>query len=111
MTVGPIVRQDGPTFLQAYPATPPGVVQTLQDLAACRTAALGGHISRCTHCQEVTYHYHSCGNRYCPQCGGSKRAAWLERRRGELLEVPYFHVVFTLPHTLSGLVLGHRAQL
>jgi hypothetical protein len=104
------VRRYGGAYWQRYPASP-GVAATLRALAACRTAALGGHVSRCTHCGDVTYHYHSCGNRHCPQCGGSKRAAWLARRRADLLDVPYVHVVFTLPHTLSALVLGNRKLL
>ena len=66
----------------------------------CRTPALGGHVTQCDHCGEVRYHYHSCGNRSCPQCGGSKRAAWLAKCQADLLPVPYFHVVFTLPHEL-----------
>ena len=97
--------------MQRYPQTAPGVVRALRTLAACRTAALGGHATRCTHCGVVTYHYHSCGNRHCPSCGGSKRAAWLEKRRAELLPVPYFHLVFTLPHELSALALGNRPVL
>jgi Putative transposase/Transposase zinc-binding domain len=109
--VGSILRRYGAAFAQQYPQTAAGVVRTLRLLAACRTAALGGHVDRCTHCGEVTYHYHSCGNRHCPQCGGSKRAIWLEQRRAELLPVPYFHVVFTLPHQLSALVLGNRRLL
>jgi hypothetical protein len=72
---------------------------------------LGGHVTRCDHCGEVRYHYHSCGNRSCPQCGGSKRAAWLAKRQADLLPVPYFHVVFTLPHELSALTLGNRELL
>jgi Putative transposase/Transposase zinc-binding domain len=86
-------------------------VRTLRDLAQCRTQALGGHVRRCGHCGLIDYRYHSCGNRHCPQCGGHKRAAWLEKRQAELLDVPYFHVVFTLPHTLSALVLGNRKLL
>ena len=66
---------------------------------------------RCRGCGLIDYRYHSCGNRHCPQCGGCKRAAWLEKRRAELLDAPYFHVVFTLPHTLSALVLGNREVL
>lgn len=66
---------------------------------------------RCGCCGLVEYRYHSCGNRHCPQCGGSKRAAWLDKRRSELLAAPYFHVVFTLPHTLGALVLGNRRLL
>jgi Putative transposase/Transposase zinc-binding domain len=68
-------------------------------------------VRRCDHCGLIEYRYHSCGNRHCPQCGGHKRAAWLEQRRCELLAVPYFHVVFTLPHSLSALVLGNRTLL
>ena len=73
--------------------------------------ALGGHVTQCDHCGEVRYHYHSCGNRSCPQCGGSKRAAWLAKCQADLLPVPYFHVVFTLPHELSALALGNRELL
>ena len=108
--MGALVRRYGGAYLQRYPAGP-GLTRTLRALAACRTAALGGHVSRCDHCGEVTYHYHSCGNRHCPQCGGTKRATWLAQRSAELLPVPYFHVVFTLPHQLSALALGQRQLL
>jgi putative transposase/transposase-like zinc-binding protein len=109
--VGAILRQHGAAFGRHHRQTPPGVLRVLARLAACRTAALGGHVTECGHCGDVRYHYHSCGERHCPACGGSKRAAWLERRRAELLAVPYFHVVFTLPHQLSALVLGNRRLL
>ena len=111
MSVGSILRQYGAAFLRQYPQTPLGVQRVLARLAACRTQALGGHVSACSHCGDRRYLYHSCGDRHCPACGGSKRAAWLERRRAELLPVPYFHVVFTLPHDLSALVLGNRHTL
>ncbi len=111
MSVGAILRQHGAAFVRQYRQTPLGVQRVLARLAACRTAALGGHVTECGHCGDVRYRYHSCGERHCPACGGSKRAAWLERRRAELLEVPYFHVVFTLPHQLSALVLGNRRLL
>jgi len=109
--VGAILRRHGAAFVRHDRQTPPGVQRVLARLAACRTAALGGHVTECGHCGDVRYHYHSCGERHCPACGGSKRAAWLERRRAELLAVPYFHVVFTLPHQLSALVLGNRRLL
>jgi hypothetical protein len=111
LTLGAIVRRFGAAFQRQYPHTAPGVLRTLHDLAVCRTAELGGHVRRCGHCGLIDYRYHSCGNRHCPQCGGSKRAAWLDKRRSELLDVPYFHVVFTLPHTLSALLLGNREVL
>jgi Putative transposase/Transposase zinc-binding domain len=108
--VGALLRRHGAALLRQAPQ-PPGVQRVLARLAACRTAALGGQVTQCAHCDDVRYRYHSCGDRHCPACGGSKRAAWLEQRRAELLPVPYFHVVFTLPHQLSALVLGNRRLL
>ena len=104
------MRQYGAGFLKRWPPCPQ-VRQTLRDLALCRTPALGGHVAQCDHCGAVRYHDHSCGNRSCPQCGGTKRAAWLARCQADLLPVPYFHVVFTLPHELSALALGNRELL
>jgi Putative transposase/Transposase zinc-binding domain len=106
-----LLRQFLPAYLQKYPQTPVGVLRVFNRLASCRTEALGGHVLACTHCGEITYHYHSCGDRHCPSCGGSKRASWLARQQRDLLPVPYFHVVFTLPHELSALVLGNRKML
>lgn len=107
-----MLRRYGADYLRRYPL-PPGsrIERTLRELAACRTPALGGHVAQCEACRQVAYRYHSCGNRHCPQCGGNKRAAWFKRQEAQLLPVPYFHVVFTLPHELSALVLGNRAKL
>jgi hypothetical protein len=66
-------------------------------IEACRTAALGGHVERCAECSLVRIAYNSCRNRHCPKCQGAARGAWLAERQAELLPVPYFHVVFTLP--------------
>jgi predicted RNA-binding Zn-ribbon protein involved in translation (DUF1610 family) len=78
-------------------------------LAACRTAAMGGHLQRCTTCDTQTPVYNSCGNRHCPQCQAGDRAAWLEARNRELLPVEYFHVVFTVPHELAPVAAAHPA--
>lgn len=77
--------------------------RTLHALRKCRTAALGGHIDRCDHpdCRHLHLSYNSCRNRHCPKCQGHKREAWIRAREEELLNTPYFHVVFTLPGTLS----------
>ena len=75
----------------------------------CRTAAMGGHVDACTGCGSVRISYNSCRNRHCPKCQGNKREAWIARRETELLPVPYFHVVFTLPGTLNTLAL-HRPK-
>jgi hypothetical protein len=79
----------------------------LAALGACRTAAMGGHLLRCTACNIQTPVYNSCGNRHCPRCQAGDRAAWLEARRQELLPVQYFHVVFTVPHELAPVATAH----
>lgn len=77
--------------------------RVVADLSRCRTAALGGHVEQCSACGRQEYRYHSCRNRHCPRCQGSRRAAWLEREAGCLLPVEYHHVVFTLPSALAEL--------
>jgi hypothetical protein len=90
-------------------------------IAACRTAALGGHVERCDDCGLTRIAYNSCRNRHCPKCQGAARAEWLAARQAELLPVPYFHVVFTLPpaaaeiafqnkRTVYGLLMRAAAQ-
>jgi hypothetical protein len=74
-------------------------------ITRCRTAALGGHREWCAACGFERYTYHSCRNRHCPKCQSTATAAWVAARREELLPVPYFHNVFTLPHELNGLIL------
>jgi hypothetical protein len=70
-------------------------------ISQCRTSALGGHVLRCNHCGALEIAYNSCRYRHCPKCQTSKQLRWLESRKAELLPVPYFHVVFTLPHELN----------
>lgn len=77
----------------------------------CRTPALGGHRLICPDCAETWYRYFSCGHSYCPLCQGSKREAWYERLRGKLLEVPYCHITFTVPHELNGICRLHPQQM
>ena len=79
--------------------------RTLNALRDCRTAVLGGHKEVCTSCGIVQYRYNSCRNRSCPKCQGLKKEMWIIQREEELLPLPYFHVVFTLPHELNGLCL------
>ena len=82
-----------------------GQQQVLRAVLRCRTAALGGHLQRCNDCGHQQIQYNSCRNRHCPKCQAMARAAWLAKRASELLPVPYFHVVFTLPHELAPLAL------
>jgi predicted RNA-binding Zn-ribbon protein involved in translation (DUF1610 family) len=83
--------------------------KVLAALAACRTAAMGGHLQRCTACGIQTPLYNSCGNRHCPKCQAGDRAAWLKARSRELLPVEYFHVVMTVPHELAPVAAAHPA--
>jgi hypothetical protein len=82
--------------------------QVLRAVIQCRTAALGGHVQWCGDCGHQRIHYNSCRNRHCPKCQAMARAAWLEKRESELLPIPYFHVVFTLPHELAPLALQNK---
>lgn len=79
--------------------------RTLQAIAACRTAALGGHIDACDKCGHLRISYNSCRNRHCPTCQGLDKEMWAIQQEGQLLPVPYFHVVFTLPHELNSLCM------
>ena len=81
--------------------------RTLYALQRCRTAVMGGHIDQCSHrtCGRLHLSYNSCRNRHCPKCQGHQREAWIQKREEDLLNVPYFHVVFTLPEHLNKMCL------
>ena len=89
------------------------VQKVLHRLKICRTDALGYHVYKCSdeQCGHIKYQYHSCRDRHCPNCGAIKKQEWIEARTQELLPVKYYHVVFTLPHELNSLVMGHRKVL
>lgn len=75
--------------------------RTLHAIRKCRTRAMGGHIDQCSCCSNLHISYNSCRNRHCPSCQGHKREEWIRARENELLNVPYFHIVFTLPAELN----------
>jgi len=97
---GPAYRQDHRLRYEQHKA--------LNAIEACRTAALGGHEESCPRCGYTRHAYNSCRNRHCPKCQRLTKAAWLEDRKAELLPVPYFHLVFSLPHELNPLALSNR---
>ncbi len=112
LEVADIVRRTGNSFWeqqQSHLAWPHRKV--LDAIVRCRTAALGGHLDKCVSCGHQAISFNSCRNRHCPKCQGNARAKWLAARSAELLPVPYFHVVFTLPHSLSALVLQNKRLL
>ena len=80
-------------------------------ITACRTAALGGHVEQCEYCGTTRIAYNSCRNRHCPKCQGLARAKWLAERQAELLPVPYFHVVFTLPAPVATIAFHNKAAV
>ena len=85
--------------------------QVARHIMDCRTAALGGRLHRCDACGAEVPLYNSCRDRHCPTCQTLRKQRWLEQRRAEVLPVPYFHVVFTLPHALNPLIAANRALL
>ncbi len=98
-----VLRRHGPRYLATHDVSS-AKAKVWRAILSCRTAALGGHVETCDACGTTRHLYHSCRNRHCPQCQTRAKEAWLVQRRRELLPVPYFHLVFTLPHELNGLI-------
>ena len=86
-----------------------GQLKVMSAIRACRTAALGGHVARSESCDHMAISYNSCRNRHCPKCQGQTARAWLERRQADLLPVPYYHVVFTLPAPIAAVAFQNKA--
>ena len=88
-------------------------LKVMNAIEGCRTAALGGHVARCANpaCGHTAIAYNSCDNRHCPKCQGRQAREWLEARKAELLEVPYFHVVFTLPPRIGAVAFQNKAVI
>jgi hypothetical protein len=107
-----IIRSCYDAFLQRYGGgLTPEQRRALDDLAACRTAALGGHVLECPQCGHQQIGYNSCGNRHCPKCEGTAAARWLETQAADLLDVPYFHVVLTLPRIFNPIALANPREV
>jgi hypothetical protein len=100
-----VFRRFGQPFMDTHPVRVEGIKAT-KAITTCRTAALGGHVDQCGHCQETKVSYNSCRNRNCPKCGNLKKEQWVLDRTYELLPVPYFHTVFTVPHELNPFFLA-----
>lgn len=112
LEVADIIRAHGDDFRRAHARTLSALQKrVLNALERCRTEALGGHLEQCDRCGHQRIAYNSCGNRHCPKCQSLARAKWLDQRRGELLPVEYFHVVFTLPNELAALALQNKRLL
>lgn len=112
LEVAEIFRGEAASFLKNYgPSLSSQQKRVFSDIQACRTAVMGGHVRTCDHCNHREISYNSCRNRHCPKCQAMARAAWLKQREAELLPIPYFHVVFTLPAELAALALQNKRLL
>ena len=105
-----VLRRFGAAYLATHTLSP-GAAKAWRAILACRTAALGGHLECCERCGAMRHLYHSCRNRHCPRCQTRAKEAWLAARRREVLPTLYFHLVFTLPHALNGLIARHPRRL
>jgi hypothetical protein len=102
--VADVFRRYGEAYRQQHGASlSTAQRRVMTAIEQCRTAALGGHIEQCDTCGHQRISYNSCRNRHCPKCQSLARAEWLEHRRSELLAVPYFHVVFTVPQQIAAI--------
>jgi hypothetical protein len=110
LEVADICRGEAVTFLEDHRLSTEQR-RVFADLQACRTAVMGGHVRVCNHCDHREISYNSCRNRHCPKCQASARADWLLAREAELLPVPYFHLVFTLPAEIAALALQNKRLL
>ena len=105
-TLADALRQHGAVYLAKHTLSM-AQAKAWRAIVACRTAALGGQQLACDACGHSHWQYHSCRNRHCPQCGSRAKDAWLQGRLADVLNVPYAHLVFTLPHSLNALYQYH----
>ena len=114
LEVADIFRDFGPAWRDANRGhVSHAQLKVMSAIETCRTAALGGYVARCenTQCAHTVIAYCSCRNRHCPKCQGSQALTWMEKRKAELLEVPYFHLVFTLPAEIGAIAYQNKAEI
>ena len=110
LEVADIFRDHGPAWRQAHTGDVSlDQLKVMSAIERCRTAALGGHVERCEDCAYTTIAFNSCRNRHCPKCQSAAAREWLTAREAELLPVPYFHVVFTLPDRIAAIAYQNKA--
>jgi hypothetical protein len=112
LEVADIFRRHGPAWRRAnLGRVSLGQLKVMSAIESCRTAALGGHVARCEKCAHTHVAYNSCRNRHCPKCQGAAAKEWLADREAELLPVPYYHVVFSLPAAVADLAYQNKAVI
>ena len=109
LEVADVFRRYGETYRARHGASmSTGQRRVMTAIEVCRTAALGGHLERCDDCGHERNAFNSCRDRHCPKCQSLARARWIEDRKAELLDVPYFHVVFTVPEEIAAIALQNK---
>jgi predicted Zn-ribbon and HTH transcriptional regulator len=112
LEVADIFRDHGPTWRKANAGhVTLDQLKVMSAIERCRTAALGGHVARCEDCSHTIIACNSCRNRRCPKCQGAAAKEWLAERAAELLPVPYYHVVFTLPAPIGDIAYHNKAVI
>ena len=112
LEVADIFRDHGPAWRHANAGhVSLGQMKVMSAIESCRTAALGGHVERCEDCAHTRIAYNSCRNRHCPKCQATAAKEWLAEREAELLPVPYYHVVFTLPAPIADIAYQNKAAI
>jgi hypothetical protein len=112
LEVADIFRDHGPAWREANAGhVSLGQLKVMSAIENCRTAALGGHVARCENCAHEVIAYNSCRNRHCPKCQGAAARVWLAEREAELLPVPYYHLVFTLPAAVADIAYHNKATV
>jgi hypothetical protein len=110
LEVADVFRRHGAAYRETHAGhLSRGQRRVMGAIETCRSAALGGHVEQCNGCGQLRIAYNSCRNRHCPKCQGLARAQWLADRQSELLPVPYFHVVFTVPAPIAEIALHNKA--
>lgn len=110
LEVADILNRHGEAYLARHRLSR-GQLKVIGAIRACRTAALGGHVMRCSDCDHPTIAYNSCRNRHCPRCQGTAAKDWLADRQADLLPVPYYHLVFTLPAPIATIAYPNKAEV
>jgi hypothetical protein len=112
LEVADVFRDHGPAWRIANAGhVSLGQLKVMSASESCRTAALGGHVERCEECAHTRIAYNSCRNRHCPKCQGAAAREWLSERQAELLPVPYYHLVFTLPAPIADIAYQNKAVI
>jgi hypothetical protein len=112
LEIADIFRDHGPAWREVNRGQVSlGQLKVMNAIERCRTAALGGYVARCEDCSHTAIAYNSCRNRHCPKCQGTAAREWLADRKAELLPVPYFHLVYTMPGVIAGLAYQNKAVI